>query len=462
MIPVKSLELRMEAAIRAGLRKAMSKIDVRNIRDPLHEVEESLESSLYNKLYSSILTTYAEGYTAAGNLIRNRIGRKAAAVADTIMVAEDPRIAKATKSVIYGLNRSIQNNKNEIQATMRAGFEAGESIPHLTDRLTRYFDDNRASATRFARTVTNDVYNRAHLDRYEDSGVVDGVVFSAHIDDRTSDICRMLDGTIWALGDKDIQVPPMHFSCRSRLLAYMGSIPGKRDFAGEFGSDYVADATKVSTTFRSEYWNPMPHTKASATFQRSYFTKSDITTVSRGLNQRIKTLRTEKAVPDIVPLEHLKTLLRYRKIDPDKSIIADRFGKSLLLDKFEERDITNAIKSLITQTDGRITREAAKRTKLISDSWKEVLTARKGIVKLEKDVVYYRKRMAADPANAVEYQKIITADTKRINTLKTAEQRRIDKWNQNVNLKPSATTTSLEAEKERYEEMISGFDFKKR
>jgi len=102
--------------------------------------------------------------------------------------------------------------------------------------------------------VTNDVYNRAHIERYEDSGVVDGVQFSAHIDDRTSEICEMLNGTIWALGDPDIQVPPLHFNCRSRLVPYFGKVPGDRDFTDEFGSDVLERATEAKDTFRSKYW----------------------------------------------------------------------------------------------------------------------------------------------------------------------------------------------------------------
>jgi hypothetical protein len=86
---------------------------------------------------------------------------------------------------------------------------------------------------------------------------VDGVQFSAHIDDRTTDICEMLNGTIWALGDPDIQVPPIHFNCRSRVVPVIGKIPGARDFTEEFGSEFVSGATETADTFRSKYWRSM-------------------------------------------------------------------------------------------------------------------------------------------------------------------------------------------------------------
>ena len=462
MISVKALEFKMAAIIRTGLRQAMRAADPRDIATSLRHAEDRLTHTLYDALHDQILKTYSEGYISGGNLIRRHAPRGTLLTAAAPAPTEDPRIAKATQAVIYGVQDSIGGHKNQIQATMRAGFEGGESIPKLSHRLGRYFDDNRAASTRMARTVTNDVYNRAHLDRYNDSGVVDGTQFSAHIDDRTSDICVMLNGTIYSLGDKDMQVPPLHFGCRSRLTPYFGKIPGKRDFQGQFGSDFVKGAEGTSKTFRSKYWSPMTHTKASATYQRAYFPKNDIKTITNGLNLSIKEERARRAVPDVLLLERLKKMLRYRKINPDKSMIADRFGKSLLLDRFEERSIIRSIKSLIAQNNSRIAREAVKRKKLIDAAWKTVLDARKGISTMEKDILYYRKKIIAHPPRAAEYQKVIAQGKVRIATLKTHEARQIEEWNRRINLPPSPTTISLEAEKERYEALLTRLKFQNR
>ena len=463
MISAKALEFRMASVIRTGLRRAMRNADPHDIRLSLRRAENRLDTILYEPLYAQILKTYAEGYVAAGNLIRRHKPyshiKTAASPLGDLVTYEDPRIKKATQAVIFGLKDSLGNHKNEIQATMRAGFEKGESIPKLAKRVERYFDTNRAASTRFARTATNDIYNRAHIDRYEDSGVVDGVQFSAHIDDRTSDICQMLNGTIWALGDKDIQVPPMHFSCRSRLVPWFGGIPGKRDFKAQFGSEFVGKAENVSKTFRSKYWSPMKHTKASETLQRSYFTKSDIKTIDKGLTLITQEERKTRAIPTTFPFERLKSALRYRKTDPNKSIIADRFGKSLLLDKLEERDIIRSIKALITQADGRIAREGMKRKKLIDSAWKEVLDTRKGISRMEKDILYYQKKIIKYPERVIEYNKLIAQDKRLIAAAKIQEHRQIENWNKLIDAKPSATITSLEDEKERYQNILDGFRF---
>ena len=378
MLPVKTLELRMSAVIRAGLRKAMHHIDVTNFEDPLREVEQVMESYLYETLHDQILKTYSEGYVHGGYLIRRHI--KVAAIdhfvdvnkmiaaigSDGVLTAaapiEDPRIAKATKAVIYGLDGSIAGHRNEIQAVIRTQYEKGATISMISKRLEGYFDADRTAATRFARTITNDVYNRAHLDRYEDSGVVDGVQYSAHIDERTSEICMMLNGTIWVLGDPDIRVPPSHHNCRSGLDPYFGIIPGKRDFKAQFGSMFVEKAENISTVFRSKYWSPMPHTKASATLQRAYFDKRDLLTIRDGLNITRKTSR------DPVGIDLLKTRIRYRKTDPDKSMITDAFGKSIMLDKFERRQIKDAIHALIATTQARRDRLLKKGLDTLADA----------------------------------------------------------------------------------------------
>ncbi|MBC2746225.1 MAG: minor capsid protein [ANME-2 cluster archaeon] len=149
--------------------------------------------------------------------------------------------------------------KPDLVTSLKEGYAQGESIPVLSKRVHDTWDVNRVRAVRFARTFTNEVYNQAHYNRYQDSNVVTGVQFSAHLDSRTSEQCRMLNLTIWALNDPSIQRPPLHFFCRSRIIPYLGHIPGKRDFR------HATDGTEYSTkqvkkiqghinTFKNKYW----------------------------------------------------------------------------------------------------------------------------------------------------------------------------------------------------------------
>ena len=269
-------------------------------------------------------------------------------------------------------------------------------------------------------------------------------------------------------------------NCRSRLIPYFGKIPGKRDFKKDFDPDFIKRAEKTSSTFRKSYWSPMPHTKSSAPLQRSYFTKSDIKTVTTGLNQQILLKRTAfkktkriyaKVDPsdpaiasarsmmdaEITTIAHLKDAIKYRKLDP--LCIVDRYGKSMMLDKIHERDIRNAVKALITQADDKIAKEALKRKKLIDSAWKDVLATRKDIKRMDVDVLYYQKLIKKYPNRTAEYQKLITQDTRLIKTAKAQEASQIEKWNKIIDMKPSATTDMLITEKERYQHVIDNFNF---
>lgn len=259
MVSVKALEFRMASVIRVGLRKAMRRVDVTNKRDPLHNVEGALESALYKPLHAQIMMTYREGLKSGDNLIRRYAPR--GAMLSAAAVPDDTRIDDATDAVVSGLRTSLAGHKKKIQEVMKDGFEQGYSIPRLTKSIERYFDKDRTASARFARTVTNDVYNRAHMDRYDESGIVDGIEISAHRDDRTSEICEMLDGTIYALDDKDIRVPPFHFGCRTRTIPYFGKVPGERVFTKDFDADFIQRAESTRDLFLKKYWTPMPRKK---------------------------------------------------------------------------------------------------------------------------------------------------------------------------------------------------------
>lgn len=69
------------------------------------------------------------------------------------------------------------------------------------------------------RTVTTAIQNEAALtaqQSYHD--VIGKYRFEAILDSRTSDICRPLDGSLWAPNDPKMPVPPLHPNCRSTLV----------------------------------------------------------------------------------------------------------------------------------------------------------------------------------------------------------------------------------------------------
>lgn len=71
----------------------------------------------------------------------------------------------------------------------------------------------------YSRTFVNDVYSTTQYYCYKNAEV-EYVEFSAVIDERTSTICRMMDGTVFSIDSPEAleYKPPLHNNCRSRLI----------------------------------------------------------------------------------------------------------------------------------------------------------------------------------------------------------------------------------------------------
>jgi len=109
------------------------------------------------------------------------------------------------------------NMKKSLRVRLMNAIRDGESMSKVLDDMGETLGGlSEVSIERFARTKFTEVMNRARLAEFEESEVVTAYQYSAIMDDRTSDICAGLHGTIWAKGTEP--VPPMHFNCRSTLV----------------------------------------------------------------------------------------------------------------------------------------------------------------------------------------------------------------------------------------------------
>lgn len=106
--------------------------------------------------------------------------------------------------------------KNARIAMMNA-IRDGKPISSVIDLLDQQGKkDAFVSLERYSRTKFTEVMNRARIDQFEESRVVDGYQYSAILDDRTTEICRSLHGKKFKKGTEPI--PPLHFGCRSVLI----------------------------------------------------------------------------------------------------------------------------------------------------------------------------------------------------------------------------------------------------
>jgi len=116
--------------------------------------------------------------------------------------------------------------KNDLRAELQRGIIAGEGITNLKNRITKVFDSGANRAEMIARTETNRAENQGKLQAFKSSNEDFLKKWVSAKDERTSEICRELDGQTVGLNEnfKDNHTgwegpaPPAHINCRSSVV----------------------------------------------------------------------------------------------------------------------------------------------------------------------------------------------------------------------------------------------------
>ena len=140
--------------------------------------------------------------------------------------------------------------EKQLRATLGQGIDAGESDEQLQARIEQVMGAALTyRAERIARTETTKAQGFADVQAWQQSGVVTGKEWYCVLDERTCPNCLALDGTIvqldsdyYSLGDvvtnggqtlninyDDVGSPPLHVSCRCRLLPVTVPLDGSGD-----------------------------------------------------------------------------------------------------------------------------------------------------------------------------------------------------------------------------------------
>lgn len=132
-------------------------------------------------------------------------------------------IQSYTYENIKGMNDDIAQKLRQV---MQRGFMDGIPLEKMKAEITKVFDvgDNRAEM--ISRTESNRAANFGRLHGYQKSGAKGKKVYSAHIDHRTSELCKRLNGQEQSLDDNFVDpqgkwegmVPPSHPNCRSSWI----------------------------------------------------------------------------------------------------------------------------------------------------------------------------------------------------------------------------------------------------
>jgi len=117
---------------------------------------------------------------------------------------------------------NLLNLHSDVSRVIARSVARGASMPSvardLAQTLGRTERQHRSSMVALARTEVQRVANTAALASYEaNADVVKEVQYLATLDSRTCPVCAPLHGTVYALDDPDIPVPPLHARCRCDL-----------------------------------------------------------------------------------------------------------------------------------------------------------------------------------------------------------------------------------------------------
>lgn len=106
-----------------------------------------------------------------------------------------------------------------IKAELNNGLKRGNSIQDMSRVISSKLNVAIKDARRLVRTETCWIQTKATVDSYDKAGLTQ-YEFCAYLDNRTSDVCRSLDGKVFDIKDfmPGVNAPPLHANCRSCLL----------------------------------------------------------------------------------------------------------------------------------------------------------------------------------------------------------------------------------------------------
>lgn len=138
-------------------------------------------------------------------------------------------VDKILETKFYGSNYSERIWANtdhlakNIQEVISRAVATGQSYERSVREIQTIFNVKRSDAARLVRTETNYFQNRGELESYNELGV-DKYIIVATLDDRTSEICRSMDGKIFdvAKAKPGTNTPPFHPYCRTTIAPYIG------------------------------------------------------------------------------------------------------------------------------------------------------------------------------------------------------------------------------------------------
>lgn len=212
-----------------------------------------------NDAYDLMYETYEESYNKTAFLLSVGLGLlvdfkkldfvKINKVISTPWTADGINFSER----IWGKHRTALIN--DLEKGLTQMIIRGESPDKLIKFITKKYNVSKAVAGRLVLTESARVASEGQVDMFKQSGVK-RVQFIATLDERTSEICRYMDGKIFDVKDLQIGVnqPPLHPNCRSVLSPYFEDMKIKERAArDENGKTIYVDGNMTYDEWHKKY-----------------------------------------------------------------------------------------------------------------------------------------------------------------------------------------------------------------
>ncbi len=221
----KKIEKALKYLLKQSEKEVLSAIEKEVGKNKISEIK-SLDS-LINKLKSMINLVAVRDLVY--RVIRNNFIKGVSQAEEDLNMNFVPN----PSAIEYIANYTFENIKdlqeemvNDLRQELQRAIIEGEGLSKIKERVKKVFDVGENRAQMIAQTETNRAENHGRLYAYKQSGVKGKKKWVAHLDDRTSDICRRLDGQIVDLnenfkdpkGEWEGLAPPAHVNCRSKWV----------------------------------------------------------------------------------------------------------------------------------------------------------------------------------------------------------------------------------------------------
>lgn len=153
------------------------------------------------------------------------------------------------------LYRHCDNFSKDLRENLVVGMIRGESLDKMASRIKKRMGVAYSAAKTLVRTETAYVYEQATMDAYGQCEI-EWYEYLATLDNKTSDVCRGLDGKHFKVKDAmpGKNCPPMHPNCRSTTVCWFPDEKEKKKQTTRLAKDDSGRYYEVPANMTYKQW----------------------------------------------------------------------------------------------------------------------------------------------------------------------------------------------------------------